>query len=597
VSSIPVPQTSVLDAFQVELLSALQPYMDEVSFSPDDVLFERGKRANSFFIVDDGIVRLEVPTPEPDTEGVLDHVGAGSFLGHESMLAGSVHGVNAVADSPVRARKVDSLGWRRMLDDDPQQGVMILRALARQTAINLQAAQGKLAEQIENEAPDPEVEEMVARATAAKREFEGWDEERVDALLGDMAQTIAGAAEELAQATVAETHIGNADHKVMKINLASVGVFSQLQGKPGIGAIATDDDTQVTDFAAPVGVVFGIVPVTNPVPTIINKSLIVLKSRNALIYSTHRSAGGVGNRAGELIQEVLVKHGAPPDLVQWVRGRTNRRKTQRFMSHPGVGLILATGGPSMVKAAYSSGTPAIGVGAGNAPAWVAADADLKAAATGVVMSKAFDNGLICGSEQHLVVDRSVAGAMKAALEEAGAAVLTAEETERFMTEVFEPDGDLKMWFIGQSAEKIAAAAGLEKPGATLVVFEADASNPAGAQARERLAPVLSFFTVDGDDEAIALCRSLLAYEGAGHTANIHTTDPARIQRFAAAIPASRILANTPSAHGCCGLTTGLPHTLTLGCGTWGGNSTTNNVTHADLRNVKRLALPLHQPAG
>jgi acyl-CoA reductase-like NAD-dependent aldehyde dehydrogenase len=589
-----VPQTSVLDAFQVELLSALQPYMSEVTFQPDETLFERGKRADSFFIVDDGVVRLEVPTPEPDTEGVLDHVGAGSFLGHESMLAGSTHGVNAVADSAVSARKVDSLGWRRMLDDDPQQGVMILRALARQTAINLQAAQGKLAEQIESETPDPEVDDMVARATAAQRDFESWDEERVDALLGDMAKTIADQAEDLAQATVDETHIGNAADKVLKINLASLGVFSQLQGQPGYGAIATDEERKVTEIAAPVGVVFGIVPVTNPVPTVINKALIVLKSRNALIYSTHRTAGGVGNRAGELIQEALARHGAPADLVQWVRGRTNRRKTQRFMSHPGVGLILATGGPSMVKAAYSSGTPAIGVGAGNAPAWVAADADLKVAAESVIASKAFDNGLICGSEQHLVVDASVADDLKAELENAGAAVLTAEETEKFMAEVFEPDGDLKMWFIGQPAESIAAAAGLKKPGAKLVVFEADSSNPAGAQARERLAPVLSFFTVDGDDEAIDLCKSLLAYEGAGHTANVHTTDPERAQRFANTIQASRILVNTPSAHGCCGLTTGLPHTLTLGCGTWGGNSTTNNVTYADLRNVKRMALPLHQ---
>lgn len=592
-SSIPVPQTSVLDAFQVELLSALQPYMEEVAFRPDEPLFDRGKRAESFFIVDDGVVRLEVPTPEPDTEGVLDHVGPGSFLGHESMLAGSAHAVSAVADSDVRARKVDSLGWRRMLDDEPQQGVMILRALARQTAINLQAAQSKLAEQIESEAPDPEVEEMVARATAAQQEFESWDEERVDALLGDVAQAVAGAAEELAEATVAETHIGNAADKVLKINLASLGVFSQMQGEPGFGAIATDDERKVTDIAAPVGVVFGIVPVTNPVPTIINKALIVLKSRNALIYSTHRSAGGVGGRAGEIIQDALARHGAPRDLVQWVRGRTNRRKTQRFMSHPGVGLILATGGPSMVKAAYSSGTPAIGVGAGNAPAWIAADADLQAAAEGVIASKGFDNGLICGAEQHLVVDQSVADGVREKLEAAGAAVLSTEETERFMAEVFEPDGDLKMWFIGQPAEKIAEAAGLAKPGAKLVVFEADASNPAGAQARERLAPVLSFFTVDGEDEAIALCRSLLAYEGAGHTANVHTSDPARAERFAAAIPASRILVNTPSAQGCCGLTTGLPHTLTLGCGTWGGNSTTNNVRHTDIRNVKRMALPLH----
>jgi acyl-CoA reductase-like NAD-dependent aldehyde dehydrogenase len=161
-----------------------------------------------------------------------------------------------------------------------------------------------------------------------------------------------------------------------------------------------------------------------------------------------------------------------------------------------------------------------------------------------------------------------------------------------MAELFEDDGDLKMWFVGQSADKLAAAGGIEAPGARLVVFEADASNAAGAQARERLAPVLSFFEVDGEEQAFDLCLALLEYEGTGHTANIHTTDADRQRRFAAAMPASRVLINTPSAHGCCGLTTGLPHTLTLGCGTWGGNSTTNNVTHRDLRNVKRMAMPL-----
>jgi acyl-CoA reductase-like NAD-dependent aldehyde dehydrogenase len=595
-SSIPIPQTSVLDAFQVELLSALQPYMEDIEFEDEQHLFDHDDRANSFFIVDDGIVRLEAPTREPDTDATLDHLGAGSFLGHEAMLGGSRHGVTAVADGPVKGRKVDSLGWRKMIDEDPAQGVMILRALARQTALNLQAARARVAEQIEIDEPDPDVEDTVARAVAAQAEFEHWDEERVDKLLEDIANSIAAAAPTLAQATVDETHLGNPDHKVMKIALASQGVYSQLAGVKAYGPIDTDEEKQVTEIAAPVGVIFGIVPVTNPVPTIVNKTLIALKSRNSLIYSVHRMAGGVGNSAGEIIQAALERHGAPRDLVQWVKGRTNRRKTQRFMSHKNVGLILATGGPSMVRAAYSSGTPAIGVGAGNAPCYVAADADPNLVAQAVIASKEFDNGLICGAEQHLVVDKSVAAELRERLREHGAIVLDKHQTKLFMAEVFEDDGDLKMWFVGQSADKLAAAGGVEAPGARLVVFEADASNPAGAQARERLAPVLSFFEVDGDDEAFDLCLALLEYEGTGHTANIHTNDADRQHRFAAAMPASRVLINTPSAHGCCGLTTGLPHTLTLGCGTWGGNSTTNNVTHRDLRNVKRMAMPL-QPFG
>jgi acyl-CoA reductase-like NAD-dependent aldehyde dehydrogenase len=406
-----------------------------------------------------------------------------------------------------------------------------------------------------------------------------------------VAESISAAAEDLAKASVEETHIGNPADKVMKIQLASMGVYSQLVGATGRGELNTNDETKVTEIAAPVGVVFGLVPVTNPVPTVINKTLICLKSRNALIYSAHRMAAGVGEKSGTIIRAALERHGAPADLVQWVRGRTSRKRTARFMSHKGVGLVLATGGPSMVKAAYSSGTPAIGVGAGNAPAWIAADADIEHAAECVIMSKGFDNGVICGSEQHLVVDESVADDLRRALAEKGAAVLSDAETEQFVAGAFEPDGDLKMWLVGQSAQRLAEEAGLSKPDAKLIVFEADASKPEGAQARERLAPVLSFFTVSGDDEAMQLCLSLLEYEGTGHTANIHTKDMDRAHRFAGAMPASRVLVNVPSAHGCCGIATGLPFTLTLGCGTWGGNITTNNVGHRDVRNVKRMALP------
>jgi acetaldehyde dehydrogenase / alcohol dehydrogenase len=589
VSSIPMPQGSVLDAFQVELLSALQPYMEDARFEPGEQLHERGRPAESFYVIEEGEVRLEVPSPEPDTDNVLDVVGPGTFLGAETLLAATTHLTTAIAESAVQAKKVSSRGWRRMLDDDPQQGVMVLRSLARQTAVSLRSAQERVAEHLETSFPDPEVEETIAAAQAAQRDFEGWDEERVDTLLKAVAERVAASAQELAEQTIAETHLGNAEHKVLKIQMASMRVFEHFEGQTGRGELDHDEERRVTEIAAPIGVVFGIVPVTNPVPTVVNKALICMKSRNALIFSAHRMAAGVCARTGEIIREVLAEHGAPQDLVQWVRGRTSRRKTARYMRHDGIGLVLATGGPSMVKAAYSSGTPAIGVGAGNSPCWIAADADVEAAAQKVVMSKGFDNGLICGSEQHLVVDDSVAEEFTRKLVEAGAAVLDEEETEAFIAGAFEPDGDLKMFLVGQSADKLAAVAGLEKPDAQLIVFQADASSPEGAQARERLAPVLSFFTVSGDDEAMRLCLSLLEYEGTGHTANVHTADPGRARRFADAMPASRVLVNTPSSYGCCGATTGLKPTLTLGCGTWGGNSTTNNVGHIDLRNVKRMA--------
>ena len=372
-----------------------------------------------------------------------------------------------------------------------------------------------------------------------------------------------------------------------------MAVYAALEGEVGFGLIDSDDVRRVSEMASPVGVVIGLVPLTNPGPTFVNKTLICLKARNALILSCHRSAQQTGNTFGELIQQVLARHGAPADLVQWIRNRTSRKKTARFMRHEGVGMILATGGPAMVKAAYSSGKPAIGVGAGNAPAWVAPDADIEATAGAVIASKGFDNGLICGSEQHLVVDGSVEQAFVDALRGQGAVVLDDEQTKQFVSTAFEENGDLRMWFVGQSPSVIAGAIGMEIPPETrLIVFRADARSPEGAFARERLAPVLSLFTVDGDDEAIALCRRLLDYEGAGHTANVHTQDEERVRRFAEAMPVSRVLVNTPSAMGCCGVITGLAPSLTLGCGTFGGNSTTDNVGYRNLLNIKRVARSL-----
>lgn len=242
---------------------------------------------------------------------------------------------------------------------------------------------------------------------------------------------------------------------------------------------------------------------------------------------------------------------------------------------------------------YSSGKPAIGVGAGNAPAWIAADADIETTATVVVESKGFDHGLICGSEQHLVVDSMVESDLVAALGRCGAVVLDWPRTEQLLGSLFEPTGQLRREFVGRSPQVLAAAAGLEVPPETqLLVFRADAAAPHPAAVRERLAPMASLFVVDGDDEAIATCRRLLAHEGAGHTASVHTLDEARVRRFAEAMPVSRVLINAGSAMGCCGLGTGLLPSLTLGCGTFGGNSTTDNVGYRNLLNVKRIAYAL-----
>jgi acyl-CoA reductase-like NAD-dependent aldehyde dehydrogenase len=350
----------------------------------------------------------------------------------------------------------------------------------------------------------------------------------------------------------------------------------------------------VTEIASPMGVVFGMIPLTNPVSTFVFKTLICLKARNALIVSCHRDALGVGNRTGEIIQAVLQQHGASVDLVQWIRQRSSRRKTTMFMKHPGVAFILATGGPSMVKAAYSSGTPAIGVGSGNAPVWICADADLAAAAQMVVQSKAFDNGVICGSENNLVVEASVRAAFVEQLEACGGRLLTPQEKESCAQTIFDFDNHtVQRAFVGKSAQFIAQQAGLPYDGTLrLLVIPAAAEEMSGPYGHEKLAPVLSLFTAHGEAEGLEMCRAILAQEGSGHTAVVHTRSQALAEQFSLRMPVSRILVNTPGAQGCIGLGNGLTPSLTLGCGTYGRNSITDNVTYTHLLNIKRMALSL-----
>jgi acyl-CoA reductase-like NAD-dependent aldehyde dehydrogenase len=588
----PNTQSTVLDAFGVELLSAIHKIREPVTFAAGERIFEKDSLADAFYIIDDGEVAIEVPTPDVDTDPVLDTLVAGDFLGEEALLGGAPHWSSAVAVTDVEAVRVSASDLRRMYKEQPEEGVAVLRAMARYTANRLRDASARVAESLADDQPDAGVEEMVATAERAQAEFESWPEERVDALLEDIATSINDRAAELAADTVAETTLGNADHKVAKIQFGTMSVLETLRGEVAAGTVGVDEERRVREIAAPVGVIFALVPVTNPVPTIANKTLIALKGRNSIILSTHRMAQGVGDKTGQIILEALRRHDAPDGLVQWVRGRTSRRRTAKFMRHDGVSLVLATGGPGMVKAAYSSGTPAIGVGAGNAPAWVSADADPVAAAQAIVISKSFDNGLICGSEQHIVVDASLHDRFVEALQEAGAAVLTREETAQVVERAFDDHGHLLIQYVGRSAATFAELAGLpSKEGASILVFPVTEDVPEEALGRERLAPVCSLFTVDGDDEAIALCRRLLSYEGAGHTAVVHTSDPEREARFAAAIPAGRILVNVPATLGFCGVVTGLQPSFTLGCGTFGGNSTTDNVGYKNLLNLKRVAHP------
>jgi acyl-CoA reductase-like NAD-dependent aldehyde dehydrogenase len=288
---------------------------------------------------------------------------------------------------------------------------------------------------------------------------------------------------------------------------------------------------------------------------------------------------------------VLRQQGAPADLVQCATAGNNHQITTALMRHWQVGLVLATGGQMMVQAAYRSGTPAIGVGPGNAPVLLAADADLAHAARSIVKSKAFDNGLICGAENSLVVDTSVRAGLLRELERHGAAVLTPEEAARFQRAAVDLETHrLKPHIVGRDAATLAEWAHIQRPYAIqLLVIPTGSVAAENYLAAEKLAPVVGLFTVANADEGLRVCRALLEIAGAGHTAIIYTHDDALIQCFASQMPASRILVNSPGTQGVLGLTTGLEFSMTLGCGTWGGTSTTDSITYRHLLNIKRVA--------
>ena len=572
--------------------SRLAPYLERRRYARGERILAQGTGGTECYLITGGEVRLEVERPDFDSDGIIDFIRPGMLLGEFSLLDGQPRSASAYAHTDVEALELSEGALGRLCRDDPATGQAVLRALGRDAAAKARETRRHLEEYVFAADIDPAVDATVAAAAAAQAVLAGWPEERVEALLDGVAGAVADQAEELAAATVAETGIGNVADKTFKNRFASLEVNRALQGRPGIGP-RLPDDRGVTEIASPVGVVLGLIPMTNPVATLVFKTLICLKARNALIVSHHPAAAEVGVRTVELIGEVLAAHRAPVELLQSVE-RASRTRTAMFMRHPQVSLILATGGTAMVRAAYSSGTPAIGVGSGNVPALVCADADPVAAAAAVVESKAFDHGIICGSEDNLVVDERLRAPFLAGLEAAGAAVCSEEETARVTAQVFEPgDGRLRRDALGQPAQEIAEAAGVRRDQPIRVlVLPLALDQVDGPLGREKLAPLLSLFSVDGAEQGLAACKRLLAHQGAGHTAVIHTGDQSLQQRFAEEVPASRILVNGPATHGCIGVGNGLTPSLTLGCGTFGGNSTTDNVTYTNLLNIKRLARPI-----
>lgn len=574
------------------IFQQLAAFLQPVSFPKGSRIMREGDPGDGGYVIDAGEVRVEARATSGALEHELCYLGAGELLGEFSLLDGEPRSASAFAHTDVQARWLSRDDFEKLGRENPVVSNALLLAFSRGLTRKIRRENALMTDYLLADEPDLEANRMVAQAVAAQKQFVSWPEDRVDALLKDVANAVAAHAAELAEVNVADSGMGTPADKVLKIQFSCNNVLNSLLNQKAAGTLREISPTHVVEIASSVGVIFGVIPVTNPVSTIVFKALIALKSRNALIYSCHRDAIHVGNMTGELIQSALARHSAPVNLVQWVANRTDRRKTAAFMKHPQVGLILATGGPGIVEAAYKSGKPAIGVGAGNAPVWVCADADLAAAAKAVVLSKTFDNGVICGSENNLVVDESVRAEFIRELEAQGATLLTPDELHRFTPQAFDvAHPSVNRAFIGKSAAYIVQKTGLRRATPPrLIVVPAVMADIKGPYGSEKLAPILSLFTVKGEDQAIALCRQILEHQGIGHTAIIHTRSEALARRFGDEIPASRILLNAPGAQGCIGLGTGLTPSLTLGCGTFGGNSTTDNVTFTHLLNVKRLAL-------
>ena len=567
----------------------VEQYAQQVAFSAGTCIFEAGSPGECCYFIDEGRVRVEPDRGDADLEHESGFLDAGSVVGEISLLDGLPRPSSAFAHTDVRARRLHKDALESLGEANPRALASVYLALGKHVGTQLRSVSARLTDSI-IPARDAEIDDLVARAGIAQKSVHAWSEERIDAALLSVAQSFAIHARSLAEETVRVTRIGNVPDKTCKNLIASMGVYRSLVGRPASGLLTTDDERRVTEIASPVGIVVGLVPATNPAATAIFKSLIAIKARNAMILSFPRAFREVGPKLGAIIQDALRASGAPADLVQWVKPGLSRKKTDVLMRHPQVSLVLATGGATMVKAAYRSGTPTIGVGPGNAPTLICEDADLQHAADCVVMSKSFDNGLVCGSENNLVVVEPVRAGFVEALKKAGAAVLSADEVRRFTsTVVVTAKQQFRNELIGQSAATIAAAVGIRRDyPIQLIVVPADRTSEE-VYAREKMAPILSLFTVRDAQEGIELSLDLLQQEGTGHTAVIHTRDTDTINRFAAAVPASRILANSPASHGVIGFTTGLMPSLTLGCGTFGSNSTTDNVSYRNLLNIKRLA--------
>ncbi len=441
-----------------------------------------------------------------------------------------------------------------------------------------------------------EAREQARRAKAVQPRLEQLTQPQVDAVVDAMATAAAAEAEPLAALAVEETGFGVVGDKVQKNLFAARTVHEFIRPMKTVGVVRTLNDRRVLEIAQPFGVVAAVVPSTNPTSTTIYKILISIKARCALVISPHPAAVGCITRAAELMNRAGLAAGLPDGAITWMQTVT-LEGTQELMRHRDVAVILATGGMGLVRAAYSAGKPAYGVGPGNAPAYIERSADLPKAVQDIVTGKTFDNGLLCSSENSVVVDRVVADDVKREFEGRGAAFLSATECDALAKVLVSAQRLPNPALVGRPATEVAAAAGITVPAGTSVLIA-----PLAGVGREhplsieKLCPVLSFYVVEDWKEGCERCIEILRYGGMGHTMSIHSRDEAIVLEFGLRKPASRIVVNTSTTLGSIGMTTGLDPAMTLGCGGYGGNITSDNISPKHLLNIKRLAYEIHPAA-
>jgi acetaldehyde dehydrogenase (acetylating) len=437
-----------------------------------------------------------------------------------------------------------------------------------------------------------EARALARRAKAAQALLGELSQAQIDGIVDAMAAAVRPQAEPLARLAVEETGFGVVADKVQKNLFSSDRVHAFIRPMKTVGVIARHEATKVIEIAEPFGVVAAIVPSTNPTSTAIYKILIALKARCAIVISPHPSAARCITRVAEIMSEAARNAGAPDGAIGWLTTVT-LEGTQELMKQREVSVILATGGMGLVRAAYSAGKPAYGVGPGNAPCYVESSADLAKAALDIIAGKAFDNGVLCSSPNSVVVDEKVAGELKRHFESAGGHFLSDAEAGSLASILVTPQRLPNPALVGKSALHIAEKAGIRVPPGTRALLA-----PLKGVGRdyplsiEKLCPVLSFYVVKDWREGCERCKEILRYGGMGHTMSIHSRDDAVILEFGLHKPAYRICVNTPTTHGSVGMTTGLDPAMTLGCGGFGGNITSDNISPKHLLNIKRLAYEL-----